>query len=86
MVPAPEIESYDSVPWYRKAWFIFFPLFIPAALVIILTGDIYMKANGEMNKRADADAEVWRSTVANRACVFVGLVVFALSAANILWP
>ena len=40
--PAPEIESFDTVPWFRRAWFAFFPLFVPATLVIALTGIILL--------------------------------------------
>lgn len=84
MVPAPEIESYDSVPWFRKAWFVWIPLLVPA-LVIAATGDFYTKANKKMNERVDSDAEVWRSTVANRVLVVVAQAVFLLALANIIW-
>ncbi|MGI9595184.1 MAG: hypothetical protein ACR2QK_03430 [Acidimicrobiales bacterium] len=86
MVPAPEIQSYDDVPWYRKTWFIFFPLFIPVGIIMALTGDVYVKANQKMKERSNSEAEVWRSTIANRACIIVGQVIFVAAAVNVLWP
>ena len=44
--------SYDEVAWYRKRWFLFvtFLLFMPATVVIALTGDVYMKKDDEVYK------------------------------------
>lgn len=43
---------YDQLPWYRKRWFMFITLllFMPATIVITLTGDLYMEKNGEVYK------------------------------------
>lgn len=40
--------SYDNVPVYRKRWFVFLSLlvFIPATLLIALTGDLYAQKDG----------------------------------------
>lgn len=80
--PAPEIESYDDVAWFRKTWFVFFPLFVPAALVIALTGDVYGTANGTMKKYSEA--QVWRCTTACRAFVILLslIVIVALVSAR----
>lgn len=73
MEPAPDIESYDDVPWFRKTWPALFPLFAPVAIVVALTGDVYAKANPKM--RDYSDAEVWRYNARSRAF----FVVAALS-------
>ena len=40
---------YSEITWYRKRWFIttLILLFIPACIVITLTGDLYAQINGE---------------------------------------
>ena len=37
--------SYDEIPWYRKRWFIVLCVlfFIPAAIGISFTGNVYMQ-------------------------------------------
>lgn len=84
MVPAPEIESYDAVPWFRKAWFVHVPLLLPA-LIIAATGNFYAKATEKMKERADSEAEVWRSTAATRVFVVLGQIIFLLALASIIW-
>lgn len=74
--PATGIESYGDVPWYRRQELIMFPLFVPAMIVVALTGDVFHKANKKM--RATSDAPVWRYTAASRVFfAVVGLVVVA---------
>lgn len=43
---------YSDIPWHRKRWFIITMLliFIPASLVIALTGDLYAQIKGETYK------------------------------------
>lgn len=84
MVPAPEIESYDAVPWFRKAWFVHIPLLLPA-LIIAATGDVYAKANANMKERANSDAEVWRSRPSTRVVIVLGQIIFLLALASIIW-
>ncbi len=45
----------DHIPWYRMRWFfvVTLLLFIPATLVIGLSGNIYGKHQGELFKLAD---------------------------------
>lgn len=61
MEPHPGV-GYDEVPWYRKTWFFMVLLFTiwPLTLFIVLSGDLYQKANKKQRKVDDA--EVWRST------------------------
>lgn len=42
--------TYDQVPWYRKRWFLVLCalVFMPVAVVIAFTGDIYMLQKGEV--------------------------------------
>lgn len=49
---APEFDSYDRVPWYRKRWFflLMLLLFIPAAAVIAFTGEVYLLSKGRVMK------------------------------------
>ncbi len=49
---APEFASYDEVPFYRKRWFFVLSIlfFIPAALVVALTGDVYLLTGGKVMK------------------------------------
>ncbi|CAE6944098.1 MULTISPECIES: hypothetical protein [Pseudomonas] len=44
--------SYENVPVYRKRWFVFLSLlfFIPATLLIALTGDLYAQKDGVVYK------------------------------------
>lgn len=77
MRPAPDLVSYDAVPWYRRQWFALFPLMLPLVVVIAVTGDVYAKANRSM-RRYDADTAVWRYTATSRAffvIVAVGIMV-----------
>ena len=74
MEPAIDIVSYDAVPWYRKQWFALFPLFIPAMLVVVLTGDVFLKATPKMKEHSEAN--VWRYTSGSKAFfIAVGLIV-----------
>lgn len=42
--------SYDQVPWFRKRWFLVLcaVIFMPIAVVIAFTGDIYMNQGGQV--------------------------------------
>jgi hypothetical protein len=42
--------SYDQVPWCRRRWFIVLSvlIFVPVAIVIAFTGDIYMMQKGQV--------------------------------------
>ncbi|MCJ0973789.1 hypothetical protein MST27_10450 [Pseudomonas sp. PS1] len=42
--------DYAEVPFFRRRWFIFLLVLgcMPAALIIALTGDIYLKSKGEV--------------------------------------
>lgn len=42
--------DYSQIPFYRKRWFICVSLlcFMPAALIIALTGNVYLKSRGEV--------------------------------------
>lgn len=44
--------NYDEVLWYRKCWFFILSMliFMPATIVIGLTGDIYTKRKGIVYK------------------------------------
>lgn len=75
MVPATDIESYDSVPWYRKQWFALFPLFAPVLILIALTGGVYASATKSM--KGYSDAQVWRYTTGSRV-FFVTTAVFVI--------
>ncbi|KFX70099.1 hypothetical protein TMS3_0111415 [Pseudomonas taeanensis MS-3] len=43
---------YEKVPVYRKRWFVLLTLliFLPATILIALTGDIYAKKGGSVYK------------------------------------
>ena len=73
MEPVTDVESYDSVPWYRKQWFALFPLFAPALILIALTGNVYASATKTMKGYSDVD--VWRYTAASRV-FFIAVAVF----------
>jgi hypothetical protein len=50
--PAPETHqepSYEDIPYYRKQWFFWigFLLCAPAALILLLSGNIYYKKNNK---------------------------------------
>lgn len=81
MAPAAEIESYDSVPWFRRAWFALFPLFVPALIVIALTGDVFIKATRSM--KAHSEANVWRYSGVAKAAYIVANLVFVAVVINI---
>ena len=77
MEPVTDIVSYDAVPWYRKQWFVLFPLFIPAMFVVVLTGDVFLKATRKMKEHSEAN--VWRYTSGAKAFfIAVGLIVVVL--------
>nr|WP_320131213.1 hypothetical protein [uncultured Holophaga sp.] len=40
--------DYKDIPWYRKRWalVLLVLLFIPAAIIILLTGETYLKRKG----------------------------------------
>lgn len=42
--------SYDQVPWFRKRWFLVLcaVIFMPVAVVIAFTGEIYMNQGGQV--------------------------------------
>lgn len=44
--------SYDQVPWYRKRWALTLTafLFMPLALLIAFTGDVYLYKDGKVQK------------------------------------
>lgn len=44
--------SYDQVPWYRKRWALILAAFIfmPLALLIAFTGDVYLYKDGKVQK------------------------------------
>lgn len=44
--------SYEKVPVYRKRWFVLLTLliFLPATIIIALTGDIYAKKGDSVYK------------------------------------
>lgn len=48
--PGDKYSSYDQVPIYRRQWFfwITYILFAPAALAILLFGDIYYEKRGRI--------------------------------------
>lgn len=48
--PHDKYSSYDQVPIYRRQWFfwITYLLFAPAALAILLFGDIYYERKGRI--------------------------------------
>ena len=84
MQPATDIGSYDSVPWFRKQWFALFPLFAPALILIVLTGDVYASATKTMKGYSDAD--VWRYTVGSRVFfVACALLVILFVTSSIWW-
>lgn len=48
---SPQVyTAYDQVPWFRKRWFLVLCaiIFMPVAVVIAFTGDIYMFQGGEV--------------------------------------
>lgn len=48
--------DYSQVPFFRKRWFIVVSLlcFMPAALIIALTGNVYLKSRGEVYQLANS--------------------------------
>ncbi|UPQ83535.1 MULTISPECIES: hypothetical protein [Pseudomonas] len=42
--------DYSQIPFYRRRWFVGLSVlcFMPAALVIALTGDVYLKSKGRV--------------------------------------
>ncbi len=53
-IEAPEFQTYDEVPWYRKRWVFVLTLlfFIPAGLVIAFSGEVYLLSKGTVMKFA----------------------------------
>lgn len=49
---ASDFTSYDQVPVYRRRWFfgMCIAAFIPGALVLALTGEIYLSKGGQVMK------------------------------------
>jgi len=47
--------SYETVPIYRKRWFVLLTLLLclPVTIIIALTGDVYAKKNGIVYKFKD---------------------------------
>lgn len=58
MEPAPSIDSYSDVPWFRRNEIALFPIFLPLMIVVIATGDLFYRANPRMKEYSGAD--VWR--------------------------
>jgi len=83
MTPAPDIESYASVPWYRRQQFALFPLFTPALIFIALTGHVYTTPTGTM--RAYSDATVWRYGVVSRAFFVAVSLIVTVTVASLIW-
>ncbi|MEL7159075.1 MAG: hypothetical protein AAFN30_21125, partial [Actinomycetota bacterium] len=79
--PASEYQSYDEVPWYRKQWFIVvtFLIFIPALLIIVLSGDVYQKSRGRL-AAASPDTEVWKYTSRGKTMLVVAAAVWFVAA------
>lgn len=73
LVPAPEVGSFDSLPWYRKDW-ILPPIFLPVAIFVVLTGDLYSKASKRSKRYSPADA--WRYTAPAKAVLIAAQAVF----------
>ena len=44
--------KWEDIPFYRKRWFmaVLFLFFIPAMIIIDLTGDVYARHKGEVYK------------------------------------
>lgn len=44
--------TYDQTPWYRRRWFLAVTmlLFMPLTIILILTGEIYLKRRGDVYK------------------------------------
>ncbi|MET3434413.1 hypothetical protein ABIC71_003922 [Herbaspirillum seropedicae] len=42
--------SYDQVPWYRRRWALVLAAFVfmPIALIIVFTGDVYLFKDGKV--------------------------------------
>ncbi|GLT16362.1 hypothetical protein GCM10007938_01380 [Vibrio zhanjiangensis] len=42
--------TYDQIPWYRRRWFLAVTmlLFMPLTVILIFTGDIYLKRQGNV--------------------------------------
>ncbi len=55
LLEAPEYNSYDDVPFYRKRWFIVlsFLFCMPVGIIVGLTGDIYLHKDGRVMKMSD---------------------------------
>lgn len=47
---ANSLTSYDQVPWYRRRWAVILSAFIfmPIALVIAFSGDVYFLKDGKV--------------------------------------
>ena len=79
--PANDIASYDDVPWFRRQWFLWLLIliFIPAMVLIALSGDVFAKANARMKDHDEA--EVWRYTTNGKLLIVVSGIVIVLVAA-----
>ena len=78
MEPATDIESYDAVPWFRRQWFVYLLIlvFIPAMIVIALTGDVFAKANKKMKEHSEA--KVWRYTSGGKTMIVVAGIILVV--------
>jgi len=67
---------YSEIPWHRKRWFIttLFLFFIPACLVIVLTGDLYAQIKGDTYKYTEKQ----KKTVIIMASLFLAFGLFRM--------
>ncbi|MBU2895573.1 hypothetical protein [Vibrio hepatarius] len=44
--------TYDQTPWYRRRWFLCVTMlfFIPLTLILVLSGEVYLKRQGVVYK------------------------------------
>lgn len=64
--------SYDDVPLFRKRWFLVITMlfFVPATLLIVVTGDVYMKKNNMVYRFDDTQKII---------IIAVGLLVMGMT-------
>lgn len=67
---------YSEIPWHRKRWFVttLFLIFIPACLVIALTGDLYAQIKGDTYKYTEKQ----KKTVILMAVLFLVFGLFRM--------
>lgn len=66
--------AYSDVPFYRKRWMVvvLFLLFIPAMIVIVLTGPIWQNDGGRAEKWEDKQR--YQAAIAGVIFMLIGLV------------